>query len=506
MAGRTETVIVAAAVAIVAVCLAVALWAAGVPWTFAAVTALLAMVAVLPLVRRVRRRTRKSPLPDVEGFQSEIARLNAKVLELEAKISEVDMRVLDIGRSTARAVASELDTVGAVMRDLAETVAMHDAELFAPRSTRAADPAHVAATPQPVSPPEPPTLRGSLAAERTEAEPSRRALLQPQSASEVPSGSAVSAALEQALREGSIEVMLQGVVTLPQRRVRLYEALTRLRGDAGVILEGAEVERAAQQAGLSRELDRFVLPHVIRVARHLAGRGRDVPVVFRTGPATLLDAALFRMLAAAFAQDSGLASRILFEVPLATFRDAEALEREALDALEGLGVRFVLDQVPDLVLEARSLAQRGVRYVKVGASVIIGAGQGKVPAEIHPADLAGYLARHGVSLVAADVEDEATAVEVFEFDVPLGIGTAYAPPRAVKLDVLEEIPAAASAEAQLPASSGVERAAGSPSPAPPRPLRPQPAAEDALAANRPAAEPERPRGTPLRAFLRRTSG
>ncbi|MFO1147642.1 MAG: EAL domain-containing protein [Alsobacter sp.] len=500
-----------AAVAMVAACVGVALWAAGVPWTYAAGGALLATVSVIPLVRRLRRRGRARQAPDADRFESEIARLNARIKELEAKIAVVDQRVVEIGRSTARAVASELVTVGSVMRDLAETVAMHDAELFAARAADLSPPPESPrreehAEGPPAAPRDPAQMRGGLPQDV----PPASWPASPEGGTPVAVAPEDREAVERALREGAVEVMLQAVVTLPQRRVRLYEAQARVRRSAGEALEGVRVERAAQAAGLARELDRFVLPHVIRVARHLAARGRDVPVVFRVGPTALLDAALFRMLAAAIARDSGLANHILFEVPLATFRHAEALELEALEALEGLGVRFVLDRVPDLVLEAHSLARRGVRFVKISAAVIIAAGQGKVPAEIHPADLAGYLARHGVSLVAAEVEDEATAVEVFEFDVPLGIGAAYAPPRAVRLDVLDDsAPPAPPAPPDAGAPVSVEPKAV-PAQAPSGPgvsLRPAPAGEGpAVAATRAAQEPERARGAPLRAFLRRTSG
>ena len=70
----------------------------------------------------------------------------------------------------------------------------------------------------------------------------------------------------------------------------------------------------------------------------------------------------------------------------------------------------------------------------------------------------------GLGLVVSEVDDEATAVEVFEYDVPLGIGSAYAPPRTVRLDVLEE------GAAEAGASSRAE-------PAPPADAAPKPPAE-----------------------------
>ena len=49
------------------------------------------------------------------------------------------------------------------------------------------------------------------------------------------------------------------------------------------------------------------------------------------------------------------------------------LEHESLAALRELGFRFCMDQVTDLRLEPRDLAERGVRFVKVPAAVLLDA-------------------------------------------------------------------------------------------------------------------------------------
>lgn len=482
MSLRVEPFVIVGAVVTVAVSVAVTLWAgAGLAWSYAALTALLVTAMMIPLALRSSERGPPAPAPGaILRVESGLASLSRRLSEVEQRLIDLDKRMMDVSRSTVRAVASELDTVGSVMRDLAEAVAMHDAELFAPRQAPSAAPG--TARPAAVSPAERPAPVSAVRTAEPESGPAARFTTE-----EVD-------AVARAIQSGQVELMLQAIVTLPQRRVRLYEAQARVRTPSGVQLEATTVSAIADLLGRSRELDRFVLHHLMRVARHLAQRNRDVPVVFRAGTTTLLDAGIFRQLSQTIADDPGFASRILFEVPMATFRDAGAIEREALEALEGLGIRFVLDSVPDLVIEARSLAQRGVRYVRVAAETLLGAVSGAVRAEIHPADLAGYLARHGMSLVVEGVETEAVSVELFEFDIPLGIGPLYAPPRTVRMDVLDEpAPEAGeppAKEAARPAPE--ERASRAPGPGDRGDASPPPATQA--------------RGTPLRAFLKRTSG
>jgi cyclic-di-GMP phosphodiesterase, flagellum assembly factor TipF len=533
---RLEHLFVVGAVITVALSMALTLWAgAGLPWAYAALVALLVTALIIPLALRSQDGGSRRSSPELQHkLEANLAGLSRRLQEVERRLVELDHRMVDVSRTTVRAVATELDTVGSVMRDLAEAVALHDAELFAPRSGRDAafrDPAAPPSASSPAAGNAPAAqARPAVAGESAAAKPGPA----PSDAGSTPARATLDEvdAIAGAVRSEQAELMLQAIVTLPQRRVRLYEAQTRVRLPTGFFADSKRVMAVAEGEGLSRELDHFVLRHAMRVARHLASRNRDVPVVFRGSSSVLLDGGLFRLLGEAVASDPAFASRILFQLPLAMFRDADALEREALDALDQLGIRFVLDQVPDLVLEARSLAARGVRYIRVGAETLLGAAAGEVRAEIHPADLAGYLARHGLTLVVEGVASEQVSVELFEFDVPLGVGPLYAPPRSVRMDVLDEA-AQESPDAQAAGRAAAGAAGAAPAPpaasplsrvlpdfdsaasATPGPVWERPPKGGGTAASQPASSgPEdadagvatQAGGKSLREFLRRTSG
>ena len=73
----------------------------------------------------------------------------------------------------------------------------------------------------------------------------------------------------------------------------------------------------------------------------------------------------------------------MLEFKQSTFRNLGPIEIEHLAALAQRGYRFSIDHVTDLRIEPRELADRGVRFIKVPASLLLD--QGAVRAgDIHP--------------------------------------------------------------------------------------------------------------------------
>ena len=112
------------------------------------------------------------------------------------------------------------------------------------------------------------------------------------------------------------------------------------------------------------------------------------------------------------------------------------LEQESLAALRELGFRFSMDQVTDLRMEPRELGERGIRFVKVPASLLLGHGNA-AGADIHAADLSDLLGRFGISLIAERIESETQVVDLLDYDVRFGQGFLFSPPRPVRAEALQ---------------------------------------------------------------------
>lgn len=240
-----------------------------------------------------------------------------------------------------------------------------------------------------------------------------------------------------------IEVHLQPVVTLPQRKVFSYEASARIRVEGTVLAPEAFVP-VLERHGRTTDLDRRMLQRVATIARHLAGRGSAAPVSYGLSPLSLFEPGFLRSLGR-IAAEPALAGRLSLSLPQASWRSLDAEQAAALAALRGR-VGFILDRPADLRFDALSLSERGVGQVKVPAELLLRAAAGRRGlSDIAVEDLVASLARAGIRLVADAVEREADVPDLIDLDVPFAQGGVFAGPRAVRAEVLS-VPAEAPPE------------------------------------------------------------
>ena len=238
-----------------------------------------------------------------------------------------------------------------------------------------------------------------------------------------------------AIEAGRVELYLQPVVTLPQRKVRFYEALSRLKLADDTLVEPDRFLKVAGKLGLLPRIDLRLLRSCVQVVRRLAAKNRDVGLFVNLAPETFADGAVFGDILALLEPNRALASSIMFDIAQAAFRAFGAIEQERLSALAERGFRFALDRVDDLKLHPRALAERGVRFVKVPVEMMLQRSRG-IGSPIHPSDLADLLGRHGIDLIVVRIESEGTVVDLLDYDVRYGQGFLFAPPRPVRAEVL----------------------------------------------------------------------
>ncbi|MGX5735487.1 EAL domain-containing protein [Bosea thiooxidans] len=304
-----------------------------------------------------------------------------------------------------------------------------------------------------------------------------------------------AALISSALTEGRLEVHLQPVVSLPQRRTRGYEALARLRLDENTLLLPHEFIDTVEARGFGPTLDALVLTRALAIARHLASKEGGIFVSCNFSSATWSSARALATLTRILDKYREHTSHLVIEMPQAVFRDLDPTSLGLLGSMSANGVRFALDQLCDLRFDPRSLSDRGVRFVKAPAALLQDHAEGHLTSDIAAGDLAAMLARVSITLVAENVEDNPTAADMIELGVAMGQGRVFSPPRPVKPEVFAE-PAPASAP--TPAAA----AAATPTPAALQPV-PVPAPEQE---NEPESELPSPAASATGAVLARVFG
>jgi cyclic-di-GMP phosphodiesterase TipF (flagellum assembly factor) len=245
---------------------------------------------------------------------------------------------------------------------------------------------------------------------------------------------------------------LQPIVTLPQRKVRSYEALSRLRAEDGEIVPATDFIAIADSVGLVPEIDNQLALRCVQVLRRLQLKSRDVGLFCNIGVATLTDPTYFKLFLDFMDANRALAPALIFEFNQSAYCGFGPLEQESLAALGERGYRFSLDHVTDLRMEPEVLADHWFRYLKAPASLLLDRSKGAY-SDIHPEDLTDLLARSGIDLIAERIESEGMVVDLLDHDVRFGQGFRFSPPRPVRAETLQAsagVPDAAKAIDDVP--------------------------------------------------------
>jgi cyclic-di-GMP phosphodiesterase TipF (flagellum assembly factor) len=193
----------------------------------------------------------------------------------------------------------------------------------------------------------------------------------------------------------------------------------------------------------------------VQVVRRLLMKNRDVGLFCNLSITTLTDGGFPHLLEFVDA-NRAIASSLVFEFTQSAIRAMGPAEHDSLAALAARGFRFSMDNLADLVVEPRELTDRGFRFIKVPAELLLSriAGIGN----IHPADFSDQLGRFGIDLIAERIESEARVVELLDYDVRFGQGFLFSPPRPVRQEALVNAAAVNSAAEPKSAADKLEAA------------------------------------------------
>src|SRR6185437_12026412 len=178
-------------------------------------------------------------------------------------------------KSLTAPLSREIGELADLVENLAESVAVHDALLAAPR------PAEVAAAAEPIVP-----------ASLDEKKPKR-----PREPVPGPfvgmEAEAILNLIRDAVQADRLDLYLQPIVTLPQRKARFYEALSRLRLADGRIIEAKDFIAPARAAGLMPQIDQRVVLRCVQIVRRLAAKNREAGLFLNVAAEALRDGKIF---------------------------------------------------------------------------------------------------------------------------------------------------------------------------------------------------------------------
>jgi cyclic-di-GMP phosphodiesterase TipF (flagellum assembly factor) len=251
------------------------------------------------------------------------------------------------------------------------------------------------------------------------------------------------------LEENRVDLYLQPIVSLPQRKLRYYEALSRLRAQDGSVIMPAQYIRIAAPAGLMSVVDNLLLFRCVQVVRRLIQKSREIAIFCNISGDTLGDEEFFPQFLDYMRANRDLAGQIIFEFAQSAVLKAGPAGEKNLRVLSGLGFALSMDHVETLALDFPRLKNLGFNHLKLRASTLT-QGMAGVGAAVAAEDFKKLLSRHGLSLIAERVEDEKTVVQLLDFSVDYAQGFLFGEPRAVRDDAQKPADGMAAAAAVLP--------------------------------------------------------
>jgi cyclic-di-GMP phosphodiesterase, flagellum assembly factor TipF len=453
---RISTIFIAVCMVLIASSLGLALYTlAGLQPMQAAIVALAALTILIlynAAAMRLRDRT------DVGGQIADLSRgtadLARQVAEFGRRLHAVEGKIAGASGNMERRVdplREEISELGNLVKQLAVSVAAHE-ELLNPDTSGEAPPPPpvVFAPPKPPAEPSPSVVPAKVEPSvappvRAEGKPEPKPPQKPAAPVEDPR---LVAAVKDAVDSNRIDLHLQPMVTLPQRKVRFYEAMSRIRDRDDNVFSAGEFIDIAEKHGTMARIDEAVLLRCVQVLRRILVRNKEVGLFCNMSGATLRDTDVFGRCLDFLDANRALAPSFVLEIKQSTLRSLGPAESEGLAALAQRGFRFSIDNVTDLRFEPRELADRSVRFVKVPAALLLDPTRAS---DIHPSDLSDMLGRFGIDLVAERIEGERAVVDLLDYDVRFGQGFLFSPPRPLRTETAQ--PPAGVAQPEQPATA-----------------------------------------------------
>ncbi len=241
---------------------------------------------------------------------------------------------------------------------------------------------------------------------------------------------AILAIIRDGLRRDRVDLVLQPIVSLPQRKRKFFEAFTRIRADDDEIIVPEQYIAIAEREGLITAIDNMLLFRCVQLLRRSQSKNQNVGFFCNISPYTLADHEFFSEFVHFMSENAELAPNLIFEFAQSTVADRDDDIERQLSRLAAMGFRFSMDQVASLSLDYDALAGRHFKFVKIDARTLIeefDAPNSRL--DIDVVDLKRTLERHGIDLIVEKIESEPMLLDVLDLHVDFGQGYLFGEPK-----------------------------------------------------------------------------
>src|SRR6476619_4829463 len=285
---RISAIFIAACVVLIAASAGAVLYLGfGVDASTSAIVALATLTA-MALFNSVSNRLRdRADLGDqIADLSRGTADLARQVAEISRRLNAAEAKIASPAhraRAATDPLATEIGELGTLVKQIAQTVASHAAALQKQGAISAR-----AAT----SPPKADAVRSFVNDPAT----TENDLVAGLERFRGLSRESIADLISKAVDANRIDLYLQPIVTLPQRKVRYYEAMSRLNAGDGEVVAAADFLSYAEAGSRLPKLDGLCVLRCVQVVRRLLLKNRDIGLFCNLSVVTLTDAGFPQLL------------------------------------------------------------------------------------------------------------------------------------------------------------------------------------------------------------------
>lgn len=334
-------------------------------------------LAVIYVERTLRRRSEVR-------FEKAIQELS-RLLSTDAQAGQVlSQRInalanIDAGKRLS-GLEADISVLGTVVRQVAEAVADIEQEQDAARDNRRG-----------------PMVLSATAREVPEA---------------LPEPEIDVSAVERAIDDGKVLFHIDPIFTLPQRRVHGYDLTPRLRLEGGELATASEFMPVRGGESVVRRIETRAVEEAVVLSHRARNNKVSLTLYVPLSKTTLGDVASVNQITAMLEANRNAVSVINFAISEDDWRNLSNAERQAVSSMFRRGAAFSIVNARSLRSDFAELSSLGVRSVRVDATRFLD--QPEAFTDIHTSDIASFLERSGIDLMAMGIRSEDQIITLLE--------------------------------------------------------------------------------------------
>ncbi len=233
--------------------------------------------------------------------------------------------------------------------------------------------------------------------------------------------------LYDAVEKNHMDLFIQPIVCLPQRKLRFYELFGRLNIKSGNFLPAKDYINLAYEENIITSLDTILLSSGLKHLNKLYTNGQKVAYFVNIKPFTLRNQCFMQELLSYVSKNKALAEHLVFEITAQDFLLLTPDECRVMRALAEIGCRFSIDNAPTLPKDIKSLRAHNINFIKIDAAIL--AKKGETTEGFNDLLMRKHnLQINGISVIVQKIEDENMLLDCLDYEVEYGQGYYFGRP------------------------------------------------------------------------------